>query len=47
VHLVPEEVYLAHHNITPAVDEQLVLELEVQERLAEGIDRLPGGLSRR
>ena len=36
-------VHLAHHNISPLLDKQLVLELEVRKASLEIIDRFPGG----
>ena len=36
-------VHLAHHNICPLPDKQLVLELEVRKASLEIIDRFPGG----
>jgi len=36
-------VHLAHHNISPLLDKQLVLELEVKKASLEIIDRFPGG----
>ena len=36
-------VHLAHHNISPLPDKQLVLELEVRKASLEIIDRFPGG----
>jgi hypothetical protein len=37
-------VWTTHHNITPAVDKQLVLGLKLRICSAELVDRLPGGL---
>lgn len=40
-------VHLAHHNITPTINKQLILELEVEKRRSKLFDGLPGGLGRR
>ena len=37
----------AHHNITPIVDKQLVLELKVGVGCAEVVDWFPGGVGLR
>ena len=36
----------AHHNITPVVDKQLVLELKVGVGLAQRVEWLPSGIFR-
>ena len=36
-------VYLSDHNISPPIEKQLVLELELWVSSAKGVDRLPSG----